>query len=152
MEKERRKTPRFQFIAPAELVNEKSGERLQSWVADLGLHGCSLSIKGAPRRGTIVSLKIGHTPRETVLAKAVTVAGLEWDAGSAHSARYDAERSAALFCLVCNRLRDSHGLTPKIADHDREVVSECDGGRVLVQGWHGERPRSGTNACSSRAC
>ena len=45
---------------------------------------------------------------QTVLAKAVTVAGLEWDAGSAHSARYDAERSAALFCLVCNRLRDSY--------------------------------------------
>ena len=45
---------------------------------------------------------------QTVLAKAVTVAGLEWDAGSAHSARYDAERSAELFCLVCNRLRDSH--------------------------------------------
>jgi len=45
---------------------------------------------------------------QTVLAKAVRVAGLEWDAGSAHSARYDAERSADLFCLVCNRLRDSH--------------------------------------------
>jgi ribonuclease T len=45
---------------------------------------------------------------QTVLAKAVTVAGLEWDAGSAHSARYDAERSADIFCLVCNRLRDSH--------------------------------------------
>ena len=30
------------------------------------------------------------------------------DADSAHSARYDAERSAELFCLVCNRLRDSH--------------------------------------------
>ena len=45
---------------------------------------------------------------QTVLAKAVTVAGLEWDPGSAHSARYDAERSADLFCLVCNRLRDSH--------------------------------------------
>jgi len=45
---------------------------------------------------------------QTVLAKAITVAGLEWDADSAHSARYDAERSADLFCLVCNRLRDSH--------------------------------------------
>lgn len=41
---------------------------------------------------------------QTVLAKALHVAGLEWDAGSAHSARYDAERSADLFCLVCNRL------------------------------------------------
>ena len=45
---------------------------------------------------------------QTVLAKAVRVAGFEWDPGSAHSARYDAERSADLFCLVCNRLRDSH--------------------------------------------
>lgn len=45
---------------------------------------------------------------QTVLAKAVTVAGFDWDAGSAHNARYDAERSADLFCLVCNRLRDSH--------------------------------------------
>ena len=45
---------------------------------------------------------------QTVLAKALIVAGLEWDAGSAHNARYDAERSADLFCLVCNRLRDSH--------------------------------------------
>ena len=45
---------------------------------------------------------------QTVLAKAITVAGLDWDADSAHSARYDAECSADLFCLVCNRLRDSH--------------------------------------------
>jgi len=45
---------------------------------------------------------------QTVLAKAIRVAGLEWDADSAHSARYDAERSADLFCLVCNLLRDSH--------------------------------------------
>jgi ribonuclease T len=45
---------------------------------------------------------------QTVLGKAVTVAGLQWDSDSAHSARYDAERSADIFCLVCNRLRDSH--------------------------------------------
>jgi ribonuclease T len=45
---------------------------------------------------------------QTVLAKALTVAQLEWDAGSAHSARYDAERSAELFCLVCNRLNGSY--------------------------------------------
>jgi ribonuclease T len=44
---------------------------------------------------------------QTVLAKALNVAGLEWDAGSAHNARYDAERSADIFCLVCNRLRES---------------------------------------------
>ena len=45
----------------------------------------------------------------TVLAKAVTVAGFTWDAGSAHSAAYDAERTADVFCYVCNRLRESFG-------------------------------------------
>lgn len=45
---------------------------------------------------------------QTVLAKAVTVAGLEWDARSAHSAVYDAERTADIFCLVCNRFRESY--------------------------------------------
>ncbi len=45
---------------------------------------------------------------QTVLAKALTVAGLEWDSGSAHSASYDAERTADVFCVICNRLRDSY--------------------------------------------
>lgn len=44
---------------------------------------------------------------QTVLAKAVAVAGFEWDSSSAHSAAYDAERTADLFCFVCNRLRES---------------------------------------------
>ena len=44
---------------------------------------------------------------QTVLAKAATIAGLAWDSSSAHSAVYDAERTAELFCLICNRFRDS---------------------------------------------
>ena len=39
---------------------------------------------------------------QTVLAKAVTAAGLEWDSRDAHSAIYDAEKTAALFCEVVN--------------------------------------------------
>jgi ribonuclease T len=46
---------------------------------------------------------------QTVLARAVTVAGFSWDASSAHSASYDAERTADVFCYVCNRLRESFG-------------------------------------------
>ena len=46
---------------------------------------------------------------QTVLAKAVTVAGMSWDASSAHSATYDAERTADLFCYICNEMRDSYG-------------------------------------------
>lgn len=46
---------------------------------------------------------------QTVLAKAVTVAGFSWDAGAAHCAAYDAERTADVFCYVCNRMRESFG-------------------------------------------
>jgi ribonuclease T len=45
---------------------------------------------------------------QTVLAKAVTVSGMPWDASSAHTADYDAERTAELFCYVCNRLQESY--------------------------------------------
>jgi len=42
---------------------------------------------------------------QTVLGRAVVAAGLEWDQSNAHSAIYDAERTAALFCIICNRFR-----------------------------------------------
>jgi ribonuclease T len=44
---------------------------------------------------------------QTVLAKALAVAGLQWDPSSAHSASYDAEKTADVFCVICNRLSDS---------------------------------------------
>ncbi len=40
---------------------------------------------------------------QTVLSRALQAAGLEWDAAQAHSAVYDAERTADLFCLIVNR-------------------------------------------------
>lgn len=39
---------------------------------------------------------------QTVLARAVQAAGFEWDERSAHSAVYDAERTADLFCAIVN--------------------------------------------------
>ncbi|MEO6169944.1 MAG: ribonuclease T [Lysobacter sp.] len=39
---------------------------------------------------------------QTVLARAVQAAGLEWDANEAHSAVYDTERTAELFCNIVN--------------------------------------------------
>ena len=40
---------------------------------------------------------------QTVLSRAVTAAGFAWDDEQAHSASYDAERTAELFCSVINR-------------------------------------------------
>ena len=39
---------------------------------------------------------------QTVLARAAKSAGLEWDPNEAHSAIYDAEITAALFCQIVN--------------------------------------------------
>lgn len=43
---------------------------------------------------------------QTVLARAVIAAGMDWDETQAHSASYDAEVTADLFCEVVNRYRD----------------------------------------------
>ena len=42
---------------------------------------------------------------QTVLARAVKAAGLEWDEESAHSAAYDAEVTADVFCDIVNRFK-----------------------------------------------
>jgi ribonuclease T len=42
---------------------------------------------------------------QTVLSRAVKAAGLEFDEASAHSAAYDAEITADVFCEVVNRFR-----------------------------------------------
>ena len=47
---------------------------------------------------TLAGLAFG----QTVLARAVQAAGLEWDARDAHSAIYDAEKTAELFCTIVN--------------------------------------------------
>lgn len=39
---------------------------------------------------------------QTVLARAAKAAGIEWDEALAHSAIYDAERTAELFCKIVN--------------------------------------------------
>ncbi len=39
---------------------------------------------------------------QTVLARAVKAAGISWDSAQAHSATYDAEKTADLFCKVMN--------------------------------------------------
>lgn len=42
---------------------------------------------------------------QTVLSRAVQAAGISWDSKEAHSARYDAEKTAELFCAIVNRCK-----------------------------------------------
>jgi ribonuclease T len=49
---------------------------------------------------------------QTVLAKACKEAGIAFDNAEAHSAAYDAERTADLFCEIVNRWKDCGGWMP----------------------------------------
>lgn len=47
---------------------------------------------------------------QTVLARAVQAADIEWDQSQAHSAIYDAEKTADLFCTVINAWQELQSL------------------------------------------
>ncbi|HEX7130209.1 MAG TPA: ribonuclease T [Rhodanobacteraceae bacterium] len=57
---------------------------------------------------------------QTVLSRAVQAAGFEWDPNEAHSAVYDAERTAALFCAIVNRWK-------YLEDCEKERIGSPDG-------------------------
>jgi ribonuclease T len=67
---------------------------------------------------------------QTVLSRAVTAAGLDWDPAGAHSAIYDAERTAALFCRICNRFRfiyeEALERAPELAANDEDRLPLAD--------------------------
>ncbi len=46
---------------------------------------------------------------QTVLAKACVEAGIDFDKSEAHSARYDTEKTADLFCAIVNRWKELGG-------------------------------------------
>ncbi len=63
---------------------------------------------------TLAGLAFG----QTVLAKACRAAGLEFSNSDAHSAAYDAEKTADLFCVIVNRWKDLGGWNPVLDDNE----------------------------------
>lgn len=57
---------------------------------------------------TLSGLAFGHT----VLARACQLAGIVFNNAEAHSAAYDTEKTAQLFCLIVNRWRELGGWQP----------------------------------------
>jgi hypothetical protein len=55
---ERRRTPRYTFIASAELIEEASDVRIATRVSELSLHGCYLDMMNPFPVGTLVLVKI----------------------------------------------------------------------------------------------
>lgn len=59
---------------------------------------------------------------QTVLAKACKAAGIAFDASQAHSALYDTERTAELFCELVNRFKRLGGWPPLIAEEEQPLA------------------------------
>jgi hypothetical protein len=55
---ERRRTPRYTFIASAELIEETSEVRIATRVSELSLYGCYLDMMNPFPVGTLVLVKI----------------------------------------------------------------------------------------------
>ncbi len=60
---------------------------------------------------------------QTVLARAAMVSGIEWNGEEAHSAIYDAERTAELFCGIVNQWDTNIG-TPAAIPADNPDATE----------------------------
>jgi hypothetical protein len=58
MERERRRTPRYVFIASAELYEEQSDVRVATRVSELSLHGCYLDMMNPFPKESVVLVKI----------------------------------------------------------------------------------------------
>ena len=56
--KERRRSPRYSFIASAELIEEQADVRIASRVSELSLNGCYLDMMNPFPKGTMVLVKI----------------------------------------------------------------------------------------------
>jgi len=55
---EARRTPRYTFIATAELIEEKTDVRIATRVSELSLHGCYLDMMNPFPQNTLVLVKI----------------------------------------------------------------------------------------------
>lgn len=69
---------------------------------------------------TLAGLAFG----QTVLSRAVQAAGIAWNSAEAHSAVYDTERTAELFCAIVNRWRALSSLDTAGVDHSLLVADE----------------------------
>ncbi len=72
----------------------------------------------------------GLVYQQTVLAKIAAAAGLNWDSDQAHSALYDAEQTATLFCKIVNRWKKLKSLesdTETKSSSDEEAIKNLPG-------------------------
>ena len=72
MEHERRRAPRYPFVAAAEVVEEISNIRLNARVSELSISGCYVDTVNPLPTGTAVTVKV-FTETEFIEARALVV-------------------------------------------------------------------------------
>jgi hypothetical protein len=72
MDQERRRAPRFPFVAAAEVLEHNSGSRMKTRISDLSLSGCYVDTINPLPNGTPVQLKI-FARSQTFEARATVV-------------------------------------------------------------------------------
>jgi hypothetical protein len=60
MESERRKWPRYPFIAAAEIRESQSGSLLRARTSDISANGCYIDTINPLPQGSVVSIQINH--------------------------------------------------------------------------------------------
>lgn len=70
---------------------------------------------------------------QTVLSRALVAAGLGWDPASAHSAAYDAQRTADLFCWICNQFEPMYAATVERIKALNLNLAEIEGGLPIAE-------------------
>ena len=62
---------------------------------------------------------------QTVLARMADAAGMTWDSASAHSAAYDAEQTAEIFCKIVNSFKPVYDARKPVADKPEDGENEA---------------------------
>jgi hypothetical protein len=74
MDSERRRAPRYQFIADAEVIEIASNTKLNAKTGDLSIGGCYLDMLNPSPEGTEIRVRISHVSTTfTALGKVVFV-------------------------------------------------------------------------------
>lgn len=61
---------------------------------------------------------------QTVLARSIMAAGIEWDHSKAHSALYDTEKTAELFCNIINLWQEKVGFNIELFQAHDDPIDE----------------------------
>lgn len=62
---------------------------------------------------------------QTVLARMATAAGINWDNSAAHSAAYDAERTAEIFCTIVNNFKPLYDSRQPVQNGDDNDIADA---------------------------